>query len=1028
MKMPGLRGFRVLRRWGAAVFLALWALPGGAQQAQGANPNWPKRPYLAIDTPAHAARGGVLVLTPDQKRALTVSVDGTLRMWDVATGQLLQRFYLPRNGRTATRLYAADVSPDGQMAAVGGLDFRQSIAVVSLQTGAIQRMIAEDGDCTMLAWSPDGRFIVTGKSRQSRQHGVRVYEAATGKEVFRDLDFNGEMSAIKFRADGTFFAGSRDAALIKLYKPAGGTFAQAGRLILRTVDFRMNWDAAGKTILVGPSMRLDGETLAELPYELDRRNLPNRAGIERVQQAADGRYMGTTFSTGRYEQGILRHWKGDRRIDGYTEFKLPDPQIRDIALTRDGGVVYLTEEGGVGMVGPDGKMVWRVVHDVAAFDGRPAALRVTEAGQITLPIAGEQGVTEIAFNLAQPGFIPVARVTGGWLTPRTTTRTMRVLAWEGSRSGTVNDAALPYQPGNERSLSLVVHSSEPALVYGDSSQRLSKISDKGTVLWRRFMVANVTAVNLIESRGFVIAATTNGMVHVLRWSDGAPVATYYLQPSGKRWIAISADGYYEAGAGAEDIAGWVVNPSSQRVADFMPMSRFRGSLLMPGLGAKSWETGLEADAVKALRPAQPAPPPKSAAAPPPAKPASTPGVPKPMAMPAPPVAAAPTVPVPVAPKPPVAAAPRPVLVEPPAEPAAGPSAVRLEELPPRVEIVSPGFHVSTDNRQLRIRVRAVSPDGAPLTAVRALVASVTVASRSIARDMTGEERELVVDVPAEDSEVRVIAENRFGASVPTVIRVSWTGARQQAGKGNLYVLAAGVSVYDNPEYNLGLASKDARDFAALLMSQRGAMYNEVAVKLLLDKDASKAQVELGFEWLKQNMTARDTAIVFFAGHGLNDGANYYFITRDADLKRLAETAVPFDRIRAGLTSLPGRALIFVDTCHSGNVIGKIATARDNTSAINSLASSENGLVVFASSTGAQESQENPAWGNGAFTKAVVEGLLGAADFKKRGRVTYKGLDAYVSDRVDELTKGLQTPVTPVLQGVPDFAIAEVRKS
>ena len=122
-------------------------------------------------------------------------------------------------------------------------------------------------------------------------------------------------------------------------------------------------------------------------------------------------------------------------------------------------------------------------------------------------------------------------------------------------------------------------------------------------------------------------------------------------------------------------------------------------------------------------------------------------------------------------------------------------------------------------------------------------------------------------------------------------------------------------------------------------------------------------------------------------------------------------------------------MLFVDTCHSGNVIGRATTrqARDSTGAVNEMASSENGLVVFASSTGGQFSQENADCGNGAFTKAVVEGLQGADDFKKRGRITYKGLDAYVSDRVDELTRGEQTPVTPVLAGVPDFVIALFRR-
>ncbi|HNL22994.1 MAG TPA: hypothetical protein PKK51_13335, partial [Rhodocyclaceae bacterium] len=101
--------------------------------------------------------------------------------------------------------------------------------------------------------------------------------------------------------------------------------------------------------------------------------------------------------------------------------------------------------------------------------------------------------------------------------------------------------------------------------------------------------------------------------------------------------------------------------------------------------------------------------------------------------------------------------------------------------------------------------------------------------------------------------------------------------------------------------------------------------------------------------------------------------------------------------------------------------------RNNSAAINEIASAENNIIVFASSSGDQESLENADWGNGAFTKALIEGLRGGADFKRRGRVTYKQLDAYVADRVAELTEGLQTPVTPVLFTVPDFPIAEVAR-
>ena len=89
--------------------------------------------------------------------------------------------------------------------------------------------------------------------------------------------------------------------------------------------------------------------------------------------------------------------------------------------------------------------------------------------------------------------------------------------------------------------------------------------------------------------------------------------------------------------------------------------------------------------------------------------------------------------------------------------------------------------------------------------------------------------------------------------------------------------------------------------------------------------------------------------------------------------------------------------------------------------VNDLASAENGVVVFASSTGRQSSIENDKWQNGAFTKALVEGLAGKADYSKNEVISINELDLYISERVKVLTNGHQTPTTtkPVtIQGFP----------
>jgi hypothetical protein len=68
----------------------------------------------------------------------------------------------------------------------------------------------------------------------------------------------------------------------------------------------------------------------------------------------------------------------------------------------------------------------------------------------------------------------------------------------------------------------------------------------------------------------------------------------------------------------------------------------------------------------------------------------------------------------------------------------------------------------------------------------------------------------------------------------------------------------------------------------------------------------------------------------------------------------------------------------------------------------------------------------PHGGNGAFTKALVEGLRGKADYSGKGTISINMLDLYLAERVKELTKGRQTPTTTKPNTVPDFPIALTR--
>jgi hypothetical protein len=103
----------------------------------------------------------------------------------------------------------------------------------------------------------------------------------------------------------------------------------------------------------------------------------------------------------------------------------------------------------------------------------------------------------------------------------------------------------------------------------------------------------------------------------------------------------------------------------------------------------------------------------------------------------------------------------------------------------------------------------------------------------------------------------------------------------------------------------------------------------------------------------------------------------------------------------------------IDTCHSGGLDDRHLSAIysiDVTRVANAMSSpDQGGAFVLTAATGSQSAFEKmDPWNNGAFTKAIVEGLRFFAA-KQNGDVKLERLSEWVNCRVGELTGGLQTP-------------------
>ena len=240
-------------------------------------------------------------------------------------------------------------------------------------------------------------------------------------------------------------------------------------------------------------------------------------------------------------------------------------------------------------------------------------------------------------------------------------------------------------------------------------------------------------------------------------------------------------------------------------------------------------------------------------------------------------------------------------------------------------------------------------------------------------------------------------------------------------KPNLYVLAVGVSHYQDESVNLSFAHVDAEAVADKFKLMEGKIYNKVFVKKITNEDATLVNIKTGINWLEQEATQKDVILIFLSSHGaLDNKGNLYILPTDFNQYNLFATALNIKDVTDGMSGAPCKKLILLDACHSGQSGADLmATKAVNVEKIvQEVLSAEPGLTVMTSSSGKEYSYETPKWGHGAFTKAILEALESTpstqnADYNKDGVISLAELNLFVTDRVKTLTGGRQHPFTPI---------------
>jgi len=223
---------------------------------------------------------------------------------------------------------------------------------------------------------------------------------------------------------------------------------------------------------------------------------------------------------------------------------------------------------------------------------------------------------------------------------------------------------------------------------------------------------------------------------------------------------------------------------------------------------------------------------------------------------------------------------------------------------------------------------------------------------------------------------------------------------------HIVMLSVGVGEYANPQINdLALTPGDARDMAQAVKHLGNP---QTKVRLLLNQQATKANMKAGIDWLAENVGPEDLAVFYYSGHGARyedqdsdelDAYDEFLCPYDTGMGGGVETFVRDDEVREWLQAITANTrnlAVILDSCHSGDAvrIGEATPKQIKGELVQEMLSGYKrpskraglvpeeepleGHMLLAAAEAHQSAYELGGMDNSLFTVYVLEGLADAA--------------------------------------------------
>jgi hypothetical protein len=304
------------------------------------------------------------------------------------------------------------------------------------------------------------------------------------------------------------------------------------------------------------------------------------------------------------------------------------------------------------------------------------------------------------------------------------------------------------------------------------------------------------------------------------------------------------------------------------------------------------------------------------------------------------------------------------------------------------------------------------------------------------------EGNLDISLSAGKNTIQVMVRNEKG--ITSLEQTFTTYYYAPSTKPDLYLVTIGVSDYQQQQYSLKYASKDAADIQKLFR-ENDRQYKQIHTRQLLNEQVTTGNFEAVKSFLS-SAREDDIVVVFMAGHGMLDSKlDYYFASYDIDFAQPEVKGIAYGAIESLMNGIRSRKkVLFMDTCHSGEFDkSEVEIVKTNTTEygdvtfravgadIREKPSSDGnafelskslfadlrenaGATIISSAGGAEVAIEGDQWRNGIFTFCLINGIRQKkADLNGDKKIMLSEIQKYVGKEVIKLTKGIQRPTSRV---------------